>query len=142
VRSQRSVTARKPDPWLQRYLELIGRANPDGIGAGIRAGYCPRCKATVLAGLDADIAALPVRLHPAPVNAHGEAAALLLAIPTYALLRRATRLEARLRDRAAIAARPPHIIAVHAEHRCGFALPAHLYRAAPRLTPLPDTPPY
>jgi hypothetical protein len=142
MKPQRSVTSGKPDPWLERYLEIIGRANPDGIGAGIRASYCPRCKRTILAGLDADVAALPVRLHPAQLTAHGEAAALLLGIPTYALLRRATRLEARLRDTAAIRQRPPSIIAVHAEHRCGFTLPAHLYRPAPKLAPLPDTPPF
>jgi hypothetical protein len=137
MNSSPTVATKKPDPWLQRYLELIGRWNADGIGRGLRARACTRCAVTCLAGLDADRAGLPVWLHPAPLNALGEAVALLLNIPTYSLHRRRNGLQADLRDTAAIRKRPTTIIEVMAEHRCGLTLPERLYR--PRPVPLPPT---
>jgi hypothetical protein len=134
------IKKRAPDPWLQRYLEIIGRANPDRIGRGLHPRACPDCGVTCLAGLDAEVAAFPIWLHPAPVTATGEAAALILGVPSYALIRRVNGLQVDRRDAAAIRRRPPTLIDVLIEHRCGLRLPVHLFKPQPVPLP-PDAPP-
>lgn len=130
------------DPWIERYLELTGRANPDRIGLGFRLRACPDCGTTTLAGLDSDVAALPVYLHSGSLTATGEAVALLLGLRTFALVRRLNGLNADQRDSAAIRQRPPTVIDVATEHRCGWQLPAHLFKPRPRPIPVRVDPPF
>lgn len=138
------MTGKHPaaDPWIERYLELTGRANPDRIGLGFRPRSCPDCGKTTLAGLDSDVAALPVYLNGAPLNAAGEAAALILGLRTFALVRRPSGLNADQRDSAAIRQRPPTIIDVLTEHRCGWYWPAHMFKALPSPFPRDSNPPF
>lgn len=97
---------------------------------------CPtihRCGATVLTGLDNDLAALVARVDPEPLTALGEVQALTAGRTTYAL--RGQALDRR--DRWSIPGHPPsHALPVHAEHRCGEPLPADCY-----LPPLPQPAP-
>lgn len=116
-------------PWIRRHLEATGRANTDGISRAVRARTCPRCAATILAALDDDVAALPTRVDPGPIDAAGELAAILTGRATYRIHWRTTRHELDHRDRWQIRGEPPATadrrgqpIEVLAEHRCGLPL--------------------
>lgn len=84
---------------------------------------CPRCRAVILAGLDADIAALGVHVAPERLTAWGEAMVLSLGLRTFEM---ATdrRLYARERHGQIRARQASARIAVHAEHTCGMRIPA------------------
>lgn len=117
---------------------------------------CPTCKAPVLAGYDADVAALGVRVDPDALGPQGEALAQLAGRSTYALARRGRHLELGLRDHWQIAGTPagtrrpggPQADVV-AEHRCQApalpTIPSALSKLAPakeRKTRNSDRPPF
>jgi len=92
----------------------------------------PRCHQPILAGLDADVAALSVAVDPYPLTPAGEVWALQSGRRTYALSRGALE----RRDRWTIPGQTPsHRVTVLAEHRCGDPPPADL-----RLPPAPPRP--
>jgi hypothetical protein len=103
---------------------------------------CPACRATVLAGLDADNAACPVRCDPTPLTEMGEAVALLQGRATYDLLPTKTGRE--------LHQRTPHFInkarryQVFATHKCNSPLIAFIQHAEPNteVTRNDDTPPF
>ena len=80
------------------------------------------CHSPVLAGLDADRAALAVAVDPYGLTMAGEVWALRRDRPTYLL--HAGRLERR--DRWSIAGTPAGIAVVMAEHRCGLPPPPEM----------------
>ncbi len=112
-----------PD-WLRRHLERTGAIGRDGIARQARPRRCPRCGAVVLAGLDADLAALRAVVDPAPLSAQAELAALLAGRRTFRLANAdGGRVEIDARDHFAISATPPggNVIVV-AAHECGKPL--------------------
>ena len=100
--------------WLQRSQTGTTRA------ASIR--LCPKCRAPILTGLDADICALTVRADPTALTPLGEAIALLQGRATYNLADGPGRKELDRRDRWRITAPRKHH--VFPEHRCGQPLNA------------------
>ena len=94
---------------------------PGGADRAV-AQRCPRCHVLTLVGLDAEVAALSVRIDPGALTVRDEATALLSGRRTFALHRRADRWVIRHRDRWAIAGHPPGAAHVTAEHRCGAVL--------------------
>lgn len=121
--------------WLQTHLEACGRWDADGIRRAVSAAVCPTCKTRVLTGLDDDRCAGPATADPTPLDATGEALALLAGRSTYDLTRRGDRYELDLRDPIRIRHRPagsPGADVVPA-HRCHAAsLPAVASVHAPR----------
>lgn len=111
--------------WLVASLSARGLHDADGIRRSARLARCDECHRPVLAGLDDDVAAMPVQCEPHEIDLQGETLALLLGLRTYTLTRR---IQARglgwnldLRDRWAIAKgqRTPLL----AQHRCDVAMP-------------------
>lgn len=98
--------------WLRRHLQHNSRA------ATLR--LCPRCKTPTITGLDSDIAALAVRCDPTPLNAIGEAIALLGGRTTYDLASGPGRKELwpRNADHISVTRRYP----VLADHQCNRSL--------------------
>lgn len=88
---------------------------------------CPSCRATVLAGLDADMAALPVRCDPTPLTEMGEAVALLQGRTTYDLLPTKTGRE--LHERTPHFISKPRRYSVFATHKCHSPLIAFMQHA-------------
>lgn len=84
---------------------------------------CPTCKAPVLRGLDADIAALKVDIDPTPIDEIGEALAVLDGRGTYELL--AGRAARHIHHRYEWNIRAPRRRPVYPGHRCGQGLDAH-----------------
>jgi hypothetical protein len=100
--------------WLQRSRSGATRAT------GIR--LCPKCRAPILTGLDAEICAFTVRVDPTPITPLGEAIALLQGRATYNLADGPNRKELDLRDQWRITM--PRKYPVLPEHRCGQPLDA------------------
>jgi len=123
--------------WLERRKAEYARA------AQLRV--CKKCGAPVLAGLDADIAALKVQIDPTPVDAVGEALAVLAGRGTYELHR--SRHGHQIHARYPWNITAPRKRPVYPGHRCGQNLDAHTdhtwAQAAPQ-RPQADqnTPPY
>lgn len=125
--------------WLQDHLEATGRANTDGIGRAINTRTCPGCGQATVTGLDADVAALPARCDPHPVDQVGELIALATGRRTYDLTPTSGRLELYHRECWHIAARRRY--PVLAQHACGQPLPAgDDITPRPRLTAWSETP--
>jgi hypothetical protein len=106
---------------------------------------CKKCGSPVLVGLDADIAALKVEIDPTPINAVGEAVALLAGRGTYEL--HAARGARQIHCREEWNVRAPRTRPVFPGHRCGQPLDAHLdtthpRTAAPAAATPDDTPPF
>ena len=93
-------------PWLKQHLIATGVIDDNGIGRRAVVRTCVTCRATILTGLDADTAALTVRVDPIPLSPLGEALARVDGRPTYWLHRDGGRLVLDLRDAWNIHARP------------------------------------
>ena len=108
-----------------------------GASRKARIRVHPRCHQPILAGLDADVAALSVAVDPYPLTPAGEVWALQSGRRTYALSRGALE----RRDRWSIPGRPPSPkLPVLAEHACDSPVPPQ-HRAPPIPTPSrPATP--
>lgn len=124
---------------IQRMMEYLGTANPDGVSRRARTRRC-RCGSITAAGLDADTAALPVTTEVTPVNSLGEILTIAAGRKTYTLTWRGDRYEIDVRDPENIAfckaeeSRHP----VVAEHHCGTILGPECHQL-PRLPrPVPD----
>ncbi len=61
--------------WLRRQLVDTGHLTDDGLTRSARLRRCPRCRRPVLAGIDNN--GLDAWADPAPLDADGEARALL-----------------------------------------------------------------
>lgn len=85
---------------------------------------CPRCQATVLAGLDADAAAIPVRLDPTALTEIGEAVALLQGRATYDLV--TVKAGREIHERTAHHINKPRRYSIFATHKCGQSLLAYI----------------
>lgn len=83
---------------------------------------CPHCHALTLVGLDAEVAALSVRVDPGSLTVRDEATALLTGRRTFVLRPHRDRWVIRHRDRWAIAGHPAGTVHVVAEHHCGAVL--------------------
>jgi hypothetical protein len=113
-------------PWLSRLLEAQGRLNTDGVHRHARARFCARCGHTILTGLDADTAAMPIRTDPTPITALGELTALMAGTPTYELRWLTNHYEIDYRDQHRIKGNPPGIWKggdVLVSHRCELPFP-------------------
>ncbi|GGS88348.1 hypothetical protein ACFFV7_51060 [Nonomuraea spiralis] len=93
---------------------------------------CPSCKATVLAGLDADHTAMPVRCDPTPLTEMGEAVALLQDRTTYDLLPTKTGRE--LHERTPHFISKPRRYQVFATHKCNNPLIAFIQHTEQKAT--------
>lgn len=107
--------------WLEQHLERTGRLNRDGIARGIRTRRCGTCGQQLVTGLDADVAGLPVKCDPHPIDQLGEALATLTGRQTYDVVGTLGRLVLEPR-------RPQHIernrrYPILAAHTCGQLLP-------------------
>jgi len=91
------------EPIMTRYAQL---------------GRC-HCGAPVVAGIDGDVCAFMIRADPQPLNALGEALAILSGLATLKLTRPGGRLLLTARDPWHISGRPWERADVIAEHRCG-----------------------
>lgn len=120
--------------WLQRQRGDATRA------AQLR--ICPRCHMAIITGLDADVAALLVRVDPTPVDEIGEAKALLSGRTTYDLVGGNKRKEIYPRERDHIAKSRKY--PVLPQHRCGESLSAHVAETTERATrqTFPHCPPF
>lgn len=76
------INKRPPSEAAQRAMH---RQAPDGVRRAARASTCPGCGRTTMRGLDADVAAFPVRVDAYPLSPAGELSALLGGRATYAL---------------------------------------------------------
>lgn len=101
--------------WLQAHIRANRRT------AALR--ICLRCGAPILTGLDADKAALTVRVDLIPIDILGETVALLNGRTTYDLVAIHDKKELHHRDQWQITA--PRKYPVLAEHRCGRPLDAY-----------------
>lgn len=102
----------------------VRRASPDGVHRAARSRTCGRCQRPVFVGLDADAAAISVRVDARPLSAGGEVEALMSGRRTYALTWVAGRARYEINPREAldIAAFPPGSVAgsdVVSAHQCG-----------------------
>jgi hypothetical protein len=116
-----------PPRWLQGLLEAKGAWNSDGVSRRARATFCRKCGAVVLRGLDFEPAGAAVSVDPTPLDAFGEAMALLHDRRTYWLAWRGDRYEINPRWPEHIRGEPAGTGRhdVLAEHRCHAApLPA------------------
>lgn len=111
--------------WLVASLSARGLHDADGVRRSARLIRCTGCGRQVLAGLDGDVAAMPVQCEPHEIDLQGETLALLLGLRTYTLTRR---IRAKglgwnldLRDRWAI--EKGQRTALLAQHRCDVAVP-------------------
>lgn len=105
------------DEGLRSYLVAQGVLDDDGYSRRVSYGRCSRCHGAILKGLDAKPCGLPRRVSPTPLDAVGEAQALLLGATTYDLHR--SRYHGYLimerRDRWAMSRRSEVVVA---DHRC------------------------
>lgn len=125
--------------WEQIKRSLVDRGiwDENGLSRRTRARLCRKCGAPVMAGLDHDRAALSVYADPTPLNALGEAMALMDDRSTYSLRYIGGRYELDHRAHWTIAAAPAGTdprVEVLAAHKCGSAFP-DAYRGT-ALTPL------
>ena len=130
---------------------MIAKARPGWLVEDIRANArcafrrrCPTCSAPVLTGLDADAAALTVTVDPQPIDALGEALAVLAGRATFEAWTAGPRVELEHRGAGRIAFRPAGTssVAVAAAHRCGSPPPTAVTQRHTRPTSkeLPDDP--
>lgn len=115
--------------WLQRTLGDTYRT--------VRLRTCPRCRAPVLAGLDADICAFSVRADPTPINTLGEAVAALAGRRTFDLVGGGS--EKRLYIREEHNINGTRRYPIFPEHRCGQSMTAYFDEPA-KTTPRKKTP--
>lgn len=120
-------------PWLQRT-----RNGDPTRAATIR--LCRTCRAPILAGLDADRAAITVYCDPTPLTPLGEAFAVITGRTTYDLFPGQDRRELWPREAAHIT--KPRRFPVLAAHKCGAPLHAFATPTPPRGTGVSDAPPY
>lgn len=131
--------------WLYRHLEQTGALGPDRIGRAVRATACRKCHAHTLTGLDGDLCAGVARVDPEPIDAIGEALALLTGRRTYCLHNSGDRYELQLRDQwkitgAPAGTRPYDVVA---EHTCDAVnLPSRPSVYARPAAAYDDQPPY
>lgn len=123
------------NPTLARELQR-NAARGNSRAAGTYA--CPGCRAVILRGLDADVAALTVTVDPAPLTLLGEVLALARGRTTYDLTRRGGRYELDPRNPSHIKKRPASEFHVAPEHKCGNPLPAKPREFIPANTPVSD----
>ena len=111
--------------WLVASLSARGLHDAEGVRRAARLTRCDECRRPVLAGLDGDLAAMPVQCEPHEIDVQGETLALILGLRTYTLTRkiRAKGLgwNLDLRDRWAIES--GQRTALLAQHRCDVAIP-------------------
>lgn len=110
----------------------------------VTVAVCPGCRAKIVSGLNADWCAWDVALDHGPVDALGEALAVLTGRTTYDL-RPGSSPHTRVMEarRAGRIANGRKTWPVHAEHRCGQPLPVAPATAKPWEDPMitPDPPP-
>lgn len=120
--------------WLIASLSERGLHDADGVRRHARMTHCDECHRPVLAGLDDDVAAMPVQCEPHEIDLHGETLALLLGLRTYTLTRRIRSKglgwNLDLRDRWAIT--KGQRTALLAQHRCDVAMPPAKKKFLPR----------
>lgn len=104
--------------WLLKQLEDQGHINA-GITRAARIRTCPTCRATTVAGLDADVASLPAICDPRPLTRQGEAIALITGRATYALGNWRNRLELNHRTSFHIRGARQTDVDILATHVCG-----------------------
>jgi hypothetical protein len=133
--------------WLVGHLSAIGRHDSDGVRRAARFSRCDDCGRKVLAGLDGDVAAMPVVCEPYEVDLNGEALAMVLGLHTYTLTRRAgSKSQAwnlDYRDRWAIEKGQRTALVV--QHRCDLAVPRAARSFLPQVDknlPLDGSPPF
>lgn len=130
--------------WLQNHLEALGRWDTDGIRRAAAARLC-RCGARILAALDDDVAALPVRADPAPLDAAGELAALMQGRATFRLQHNNGKWELDRRSVFDIQQQPAEETHVLPEHKCGRPIPANgppITNPRPRISEVLECPPF
>lgn len=118
-----------PEVWRR----VLGAGEPGGaMVRSAKAGYCGKCKAHALFGLDDDSCAFGVTVDPEPLSAVGEVMAHLSNLRTFELRRAGDGYQLDRRLDSYIARRPAGagIIDVLAAHLCGGPT---LERAAPIL---------
>lgn len=111
---------------VKAFLTDIGQWNTDGKSRLARLATCPGCRHPILAGLDADRAAMPATCDPHEIDANGELLALALNIPTYRLAVAFSATGKRgwnLDRRTKFDIECPQDTAIVAAHRCGLAIP-------------------
>lgn len=114
---------------IRRSLVERGVMTEGGTTRKARGRSCPHCGAPVLAGLDDDRCAKEAVVDPTPVNALGEATALLQNRFTYSL-RWADAYYLDPRDQWNIAASPAGTdprIEIVVQHKCGTQLAATMH---------------
>ena len=133
--------------WLIESLAARGLHDADGVRRSARLTRCDECHRPVLAGLDDDVAAMPVKCEPHEIDVQGETLALLLGLRTYTLTRRVRAKglgwNLDLRDRWAIAG--GQRTALLAQHRCDVAMPPAKKLFLPQVgqsTSASDRPPF
>lgn len=132
-------------PHIRRHLQATGVLTDRGTSRRARLIECRFCRAWVVAGLDADVAAFDSSADPTPLTPTGEVLALLDGRATFDLTERRDRSELDYRDAAVITGHPADRGRVLAEHRCGLPVPttwAAPPQQATRTATDPDTPPF
>lgn len=127
VKSPPSIPA-----WLQRTQGDAYRS--------VRLRLCPHCRAPILAGLDADICALSVRVDMTPINEMGEAIALLAGRRTYDLTGDGSGKRLYLREEEHI--KNGRRSVVLPAHRCGQSLAAYIDDRPSEKRRIPEVPPF
>lgn len=136
--------------WLRDDLIVRGLIHPDGATRSAVIQRCPKCRALVLRGLDADLAALLVICDATEIDTRGELVALALGLRTY-MLTRSTNSSGKtgwnIDPRLPAAILAGQRTALVATHRCGIAIPPAATTRIPtwlgrRHAPLPDHPPF
>lgn len=107
---------------------LNTQAGPNHRAATIR--QCPKCKAPILTGLDADKCALTARADPTPITPLGETIALLQTRSTYNLTTMHSRKYLDHRDQWTITM--PRRWPVLPEHRCHQPLTEYTETITPK----------
>lgn len=115
------------DEWrlIKASLEARGLWDADGISRKARARLCKACGAPVLAGLDHEPLGLATLVDPVPLNALGEALALMTDRRSYALWWSGKHYALSPRGAIQITASPAGTdrrYDVVAEHKCGMPL--------------------
>lgn len=131
--------------FIQAKLEREGYTT-GGIGRRVQARTCRTCHAKVLAGADGDTCGRVCHVDPVPVNAAGEALAVLTGRYTVAMWKARDGYQLEPRDQFAIRRSPAGTSTrydVLAEHVCGApALPAAESVHRQVATTTPTAPPF
>lgn len=121
----------------------LRHARAGDIHRAVALRLCPRCRAPILTGLDADRAALTARCDPTPLTQFGEAIALITGRTTYDLMPDGDRKTLNPRNEDHI--KRPRKYPVIAAHQCGASsLTPFAEPAPPKRNPNDDddTPPF